>query len=200
MDKQLIISVGREFGSGGHVIAEALAQRFSLPLYDNNLLDHIAEEMNVSRDTLAKYDEKPKNIIFSRTIRGYSNSPQENVAHIQFNFLKKMADEGKSFVVVGRCSETILKGCPGLISIFVLGDRDVKKDRVKEIYHLSCEEARRKMETEDVRRKMYHNYYCKGKWGDSRNYDLSVNSSKLGIDATVDLLEHYINQRAAQMQ
>ena len=89
MGKQLIISVGREFGSGGHVIAEELARRFELPLYDNNLLEHIAEEKEISHESLKKYDERPKNRLFSRTVRGYSNSMQENLANMQFDYLKR---------------------------------------------------------------------------------------------------------------
>ena len=195
MGKRLILSVSREFGSGGHVIAEALARRFALDLYDNNLLEHIAAEKNVGGDTLKKYDERPKNRLFSRTVRGYSNSIQENVANMQFDYLKKMAQEGKSFVVVGRCSETILKGNEGLVSIFVLGDREVKRERIMRLYRLSEDEAEHMMSRKDWERKSYHNYYCKGKWGDSRNYDLSINSSRLGIDRTVDLLETYIRAR-----
>ena len=195
MGKRLILSVSREFGSGGHVIAEALARRFELDLYDNNLLEHIAAEKNVGGDTLKKYDERPKNRLFSRTVRGYSNSIQENIANMQFDYLKKMAQEGKSFVVVGRCSETILKGNEGLVSIFVLGDREVKRERIMRLYRLSEDEAEHMMSRKDWERKSYHNYYCKGKWGDSRNYDLSINSSRLGIDRTVDLLETYIRAR-----
>lgn len=195
MEKRLILSVGREFGSGGHVIAEALARRFELDLYDNNLLEHIAEEKSVGGDTLKKYDERPKNRLFSRTVRGYSNSIQENIAGMQFDYLKKLAEDGKSFVVVGRCSETILKDYEGFISIFVLGDREVKRERIMRLYRLSAEEAEHMMSRKDWERKSYHNYYCKVKWGDSRNYDLSINSSRLGIDRTVDMLETYIRAR-----
>ena len=195
MEKRLILSVGREFGSGGHVIAEALARRFELDLYDNNLLEHIAEEKSVGGDTLKKYDERPKSRLFSRTVRGYSNSIQENIAGMQFDYLRKLAEDGKSFVVVGRCSETILKDYEGFISIFVLGDREVKRERIMRLYRLSAEEAEHMMSRKDWERKSYHNYYCKVKWGDSRNYDLSINSSRLGIDRTVDLLESYIRAR-----
>ena len=195
MDGQLIISVGREFGSGGHVIAEELARRFELPLYDNNLLEHIAEEKEISHESLKKYDERPKNRLFSRTVRGYSNSMQENLANMQFDYLKKKAAAGESFVIVGRCSETILKGFDGLVSIFVLGDPDVKAERIRKVYGVSEEEARRMMKREDWNRKSYHNYYCKGKWGDSRNYDFSINSSRLGIEKTVDMLENCIRAR-----
>ena len=195
MGKQLIISVGREFGSGGHVIAEELARRFELPLYDNNLLEHIAEEKEISHESLKKYDERPKNRLFSRTVRGYSNSMQENLANLQFDYLKKKAAAGESFVIVGRCSETILKGFDGLVTIFVLGDPDVKAERIRKVYGVSEEEARRMMKREDWNRKSYHNYYCKGKWGDSRNYDFSINSSRLGIEKTVDMLENCIRAR-----
>ena len=198
MEKQLIISVGREFGSGGHEIAEKLAEKFSLKLYDKNLLQHIAEERNVDSKHFEKYDEAPRNLLFSRTVKGLSNSMEENVANMQFNFLKKKAQEGESFVVVGRCSETILKDYPGLVSIFVLGDKQHKIERVMRLYNMSEEEAELYIYRQDRKRKGYHNYYCKGKWGDSRNYDISVNSSKLGEDITVDILVDYILKRQKQ--
>ena len=123
MDKQVIISIGREFGSGGHEIAQNLADRFGLPLYDYNLLREIASEKNVSAANLEQYDEVPKKG-FSKTVRGFNNSPQLNIAYMQFDFLKKKAAEGESFVVVGRCSEEVLKEYEGLITIFILGDMD----------------------------------------------------------------------------
>lgn len=195
MEKQLMISIGREFGSGGHAIAEELSRRFDLPLYDSNLLEHIAREKNVEQNAYEKYDEQPRNRIFYRTVRGYSNSPQENVANLQFEMLRKMADEGKSFVVTGRCSETVLKEYPALVSVFVLGDIPCKQKRVMEKYGLSSEEALLMMKREDRKRKSYHNYYCKGDWGDSRTYDLTINSSRLGIEGTAEMLESYIRER-----
>lgn len=95
MSKRLILSVGREFGSGGHAIAEGLAKRFSLEFYDSNLLEHIAERKNVSGEALKKYDERPRNRLFSRTVRGYSNSMQENVANLQFDALRGDGGGGK---------------------------------------------------------------------------------------------------------
>ncbi len=199
MDKQVIISIGREYGSGGHVIADALALRFGLDLYDVNLLREIAVERGLDATLLEKYDEVPKKRFISRNVRGYSNSPEENIANIQFEYLQKKAKEGKSFVVVGRCSEAILKEYDCLITIFVLADRKVKIERVSSIRHMSASEAEATMNRHDKKRKEYHNYYCTGKWGDSRNYDISINSSKLGIDKTVDYLESYIKSRIDNM-
>lgn len=194
MSKQVIISIGREFGSGGHEIAQHLADRFSLPLYDYNLLREIAQEKNVSASNLEQYDEVPKKG-FSKTVRGFNNSPQLNIAYMQFDFLKKKAAEGESFVVVGRCSEEVLKEYEGLITIFILGDMDKKIERIKRIHEMTDKEAAELIEKQSKKRKAYHNYFCETKWGDSRNYELSINSSKLGEDATTDMLEDYIKIR-----
>lgn len=193
--KQVIISIGREFGSAGHEIAEKLAEKFQLKLYDYHLLREIASEKNVNVAELEPYDEIPKKGFGSRTVRGFSNSPQENIAYMQFNHLKKKASEGESFVVVGRCSEEALKEYKGLITIFILGDMDTKVARIAKLHNLSDKDAKEMVIEQDKKRKAYHNYFCEGKWGDSRNYELSINSSKLGLEATVELLEDYINKR-----
>jgi len=137
----------------------------------------------------------PKKGFGSKTVRGYSNSPQENIAYMQFNYLKKKAAEGKSFVVVGRCSEEALKEYPGLITIFILGDMEKKIERICKLHNISAEAAEDLIHEQDRKRKRYHNYFCEGKWGDSRNYDFSINSSKLGVPATTDMIEDYIKKR-----
>ena len=198
MAKQVIISIGREFGSAGHVIAEVLAKRFELPLYDHNLLEHLAEEKNFDHELLRKYEEKPKLKVFTRTVKGHSSSFSDQIARMQFKFLQDKADKGESFIVVGRCSETMLNENKNLISIFILGDISCKIKRIKEIYNIeSDDEAERLRVRKDWERKTYHNYHCKKKWGDSRNYHFSINSSKLGVEKTIDLLEQYIKERIA---
>ena len=198
MKDQLIISVGREYGSGGHEIAQKLADWYHLPLYDHNLLDEMALKHGLDKEILEEFDEKKRNPFLSRTVRGMSSSPEHNVAHLQFDFIKEKADEGKSFVIVGRCSETILRAHPAMISFFILGDRDEKIERIMRIYQMSRREAEALMQEKDFKRKRYHNSHCPGKWGDSRNYDFSINSSKLGIDETVKIMAQYIDARRAQ--
>lgn len=195
MAKQIIISISREYGSGGHEIAEKLAQRLQLPIYDRNLLEHMAEEKAIDGKRLKKYDESPRKILWSRTVRGYSNSPEENIAHMQFDFIRSKADSGESFVIVGRCSEDILKDYEGLISIFILGDMEEKIQRIMRVRNMTKEDAEAAIYRHDKKRKSYHNYYCTSKWGDSRAYDLCLNSSKMGTDKTVDMLEDYIRFR-----
>ena len=200
MEKQVIISIGREFGSGGHEVAKRIAEDLGLTLYDRNLLDHAAEAKKIRAEKLKRYEEMPRNIIFSRRVRGFSNSIEENVAELEFDFLRQKADSGESFVVVGRCAEAVLAGREGLISIFVLGDCEQKLQRVRSIYHLSRDEALNKMNRHDRSRKAFHNAYSKIKWGDSRGYDLCVNSSRLGIEGTVRCLEQYIQDRVQQLE
>ena len=197
MAEQIIISVSREFGSGGHEIAEKLAESFGIKLYDKNILQNIAQAKNVDVENYEKYDEVPRKIVFSRTVKGLSNSMEENIAQMQFRYLEDKANAGESFVVVGRCAETMLKYHPALVSIFVLSDWEAKVERVMRIYELSKEEAESFIYRNDRKRKEYHNYYCKIKWGDSRNYDISVNSSRLGEEETVLMLKDYIDKRIA---
>lgn len=195
MSDQLIIALGREFGSGGHEIGRLLSQRFSLPLLEENILRHIAEENGLDSEAIERYDEKPKNRLIYRTVNGFSNAPGDAIAQMQFKYLRERAEKGDSFVVVGRCAEHVLKDYPGLISIFVLSDLDFKVARTMARGGIDRDEALALMERRDRARKFYHNQYCKGKWGDSRSYHLTINSAKLGIEGTVDLLEQYIRAR-----
>lgn len=195
---QMIISIGREYGSGGHAIGVELAKRLGLKLYDHNLLDEIAMKKGVDPETLHRYDEKPHKLFLSRGAKGYHSSAEVNIAYMQFDYLKQRAQEGESFVVVGRCAEGVFQGNPNLISIFVTGDRDAKCKRIMELYHRSEKEALDAMRRHDEYRKRYHNNFCEDKWGDSRGYDLCINSSRKGIDATIDILEAYIKTRASK--
>ncbi len=198
--KQLIISVGREFGSGGHEIAAMLAKRYQIPLYDYNILSEVAKEKEGGNVlSLEQYDEVPKKMVLYRTVKGYSNSPSVNVAQLQFEFLLKKAKSGESFVVVGRCADEILKEFPGLITIFVLADMDKKIERIMEYEHNTPKQAKEIIERSNKKRKQYHNYFCEGKWGDSRNYELSINSSKLGLAKTEEQIAHYIDKRLELM-
>lgn len=195
MAEQIMIAISREYGSGGHEIADRIAKDLGLTIYDRNILDEIAEEKNVEVEYLEKYDEKPKRLIISRRVGAYSNSMEEILADMQFEYIRKKADSGESFVIVGRCAETVLRDREGLISIFILGDKEAKLARIKEKFHLNDADALAKMLRHDKKRKQYHNRHSDGKWGDSRNYDLCINSSRLGIDKTVELLEDYIRER-----
>ena len=196
--KQLIVVISRECGSGGHTIAELIAGHYKIPLLDRNLLTEMCSEKNINVTNFEKFDEAPRNKLLSRTVKGFSNSPEEIIAEMQFDFLKKKAEQGESFVVVGRCAETVLKGHPALISFFVLGDMENKIERISNLHSINRNEAEAFIRRIDKKRKYYHNTHSDVKWGDSRNYDLCINSCRLGLESTFSVLLDYIDKRLAR--
>ncbi len=194
-DKQIIISIGREYGSGGHAVANKLGERLGLKVYDKNIIDDIAREKNPNIVSLKEYDEKPKNRLLTRRVSGHSNSPEDVLANIEFDFIREKAEAGESFIVVGRCAESVLEGFDSLVSVFVTADIESRKKRISEIFNLSETEAKRMIVMKDRKRRAYHNSFAKGKWGDSRRYDLIVRSSKIGIDACVDTIMLYAESK-----
>ena len=134
MDKQVIIAISREYGSAGHEIAEKTARDLGLKLYDRNMLDDISKDKDIHVEYLEKYDEKPKKLFSSRRVGAYTNSIEEIIAEMQFDYLREKADTGESFVIVGRCAETVLKDRKGLISVFILGNYEVKLKRIMDKY------------------------------------------------------------------
>ena len=190
---QFIISVGREYGSGGHEIASRLAEKFDIPMYDRNMLDQMAERNGIDAEDLHKHEEMKRQGL-TRTVRGHSSSVQDTIAKLQFDFIREKAESGESFVVVGRCAENVLRDNPALISIFIRGDEAAKTERICRLYKLNKIEAKAKMYRHDKKRKAYHNYYSKMKWGDSRGYDFCVNSSLMGVEATAEALYKMLSE------
>ena len=196
-DKQLIITIGREYGSGGHAIGEMLAEKLGIGFYDAEIIQRLSEKKGIKKETLSKYDEKPSPVLMNRSVRGYSTSLEEAVAEMQFKMIRKIAASGESFVLIGRCGETVLSKYDCLIRLFVLGDMDSRITRIMKRKRVSRKEAQKLIKTTDKRRKAYHNYYSDGQWGDSRTYDLTINSSRLGVEGTAEFLEEYIRRRTS---
>jgi cytidylate kinase len=196
MKGQIIISIGREFGSGGHEIAERLSKHYDIPMYDKEIFEHIEENEAISAEVAKFFDERPVSPIFYPVSFDAGNLPlEQTVANHIFNFIRTKGEkEKKSFVIVGRCAEYVLRDNPNMISIFILGDVETKCKRVMAKYDLDEKAALSRMRKEDKMRKTYHNFYADGKWGDSRSYDICVNSSTLGIDNTVETLITYIDK------
>ena len=193
---QLIVSIGRESGSGGLEIARTLAKRFDLPLYNKSILQTAAEAKGLNAKELEQYDERPRSLLFYRSVKGFSNAPEDGVAQMQFDLLRRHAAAGESFVVLGRCAEEVLADHECLVSIFVEADLDFRIRRTP----LPGNEALEFIHKKDRQRRIYHDQHCKGDWGDAQNYDLVINSARLGIPGTVDVLEHYIRARQAHLE
>ncbi len=200
MDDQIIISVGRQYGSGGHVIAQALAEHYGFEFFDKNLLREVARDKDVDVSELSEFDEIPKRHFFERTVKGYSSAPQDALALMQFDMLKRFAKEGKSFVIVGRCSEEVLSEYPMLVTIFVTAPLEQRIYRVMSEDGLMRHEAEQTIKQTDQKRRDYHNSHCRRKWGDVDAYDLIIDRSRLGVEGTTDFLKEYIDRRRALLR
>lgn len=199
MDKQVIIAISREFCSEGSDVGQKLAERLGIQYYDRNLLDEFADQNDVSSAELHKYDEKPKHKFMSRTVRGYSNNPMENIMEIQSALIKSKAVDEDSFVIVGRCADEILKDFDCLITVFISSDREVRIKHTMEKFKVSRREAEKLLIRHDKYRRSYHDHFSNKKWGEAATYDLCVNASKLGVEATVNALVAYVERRVSLM-
>lgn len=199
-----VITIGRQFGSGGREIGEKLAAHFGIKCYDKELLSLAAKESGICEEMIEVHDERPTNSFlynlvmdtysFGYNASSFSDMPiSHKVFLAQFDTIKKIADEGPC-VIVGRCADYALSEYNNCLRIFVHAKEEEKTKRIMEKYDLSSQKAKEMMTKKDKQRQSYYNYYSSNKWGRSDTYDLSIDSSVLGIDGTVDLLIQYIEK------
>ena len=197
-----IITIGRQFGSGGREIGEKLAAHFGIKCYDKELLSLAAKESGICEEMIEVHDERPTssflyNLVMDTYSFGYNASSFSNmpISHkvflAQFDTIKKIADEGPC-VIVGRCADYALSEYKNCLSIFIHSTEDAKTQRIMEKYDLSAPKAKEMMIKKDKQRQSYYNYYSSNKWGRSDTYDLCIDSSVLGIDGTVELLIQFV--------
>ncbi len=192
MKEQIIITIGRESGSGGHAIAKKVADAMGIACYDKKkLVDGTSKLSGMNRNYVKKLDEKPVGFPFSGRIGAFEESPESNVARMTFEYIRQIADSGESCVIVGRCADSVLRDNPNVLRIFIVGDTDEKNKRLAGIRQTSLEEAEEERKEVDKFRRAYHNFYSETKWGDSRAYDLIINSSRLGITGTADYIRNF---------
>ena len=158
---QILISIGREYGSGGHIVAQKVADHFGIKLYDKKILSEISKEGNFSQEVMEKFDERPVNSTFLPiSFNGYGLSIEQEIAMKQFDFLRRKGNEEReSFVAVGRCADEILAENENLVRVFIMADEEYKINRVMETEKLERKEATTKMKKVNKFRKTYHNYY-----------------------------------------
>lgn len=200
--KNIIISVGRQLGSGGHIVAKRLADIFGCKFYDREVLNLAAKESGFNEKFFEQNDEKKgffeqmfhMHVPFVSDGSFYDNGlSQENLFRMQSDAIRKVADE-ESCVFVGRCAEYVLREHTNMVSIFITADMDERIGRICERHHCSPDDARKIIANEEGTRSSYYNYYTGKVWGHSESYDLCVNSSLLGIDGTVDFVATYVRK------
>ncbi len=197
-----VITIGRQFGSGGREIGEKLSQAYGISYYDKELLARAAKESGFCEEILQNHDERPTNsflynLVIDTYSFGYNSSSfvdmpiSQKVFLAQFDTIKKVADEGPC-VIVGRCADYALDGRDNVINLFIYADSDFKIKRVMDIYDLDENKARDMINKKDKQRQSYYNYYTNRKWGKADTYDLCINSSVLGIDGSVKLIKQFV--------
>lgn len=201
MSGNLIITIGRQCGSGGHMIGQLLAEKMGVKCYDKELLSEAAKHSGLCQELFEKHDECPtSSFLYSLvmdsysmgyTASGYSDMPiNHKIFLAQFDTIKKLADEN-SCVMIGRCADYALEDYPNVVSVFITGNDEDKRERLKKLYNLDDSKAKDLMIKTDKKRASYYNYYSNKKWGDPRSYDLCINSSVTGPDGAVDAILHF---------
>ena len=210
MTSNLIITIGRQAGSGGKEIGQKVAEKLGVKCYDKELLALAAKESGLCEELFQSHDEKPtKSFLYSLvmdsysfgyTSSGYMDMPiNHKIFLAQFEAIKALADR-EPCVIVGRCADYALEDYPNRVSIFVTGDDKAKIKRLAERNNVTEAKAKEIMMKTDKERSSYYNYYSSKKWGDVRSYDLCVNSSVLGIEGTVDLIIYFANAKLKKNQ
>ena len=194
-----VITIGREFGSNGKKIGEEVAKRLGIKCYDKELLSLAAKDSGFCEEILESNDEKPTSsflyslVMDTYSMNHYSTAPfldmplNHKVFLAQFDTIKKIASE-ESCVIVGRCADYALASNPDCLSIFVHADMDDRIKRVSKREDVTESKAKDMIQKRDKQRSSYYNYYTCKKWGDSRSYDLTLNTSKITPEACVDII------------
>ena len=193
-----VLTVSREFGSGGRTVAKAVADRLGVPYYDRNMIELVAEKTGLHPEFVEQRGEHaPSSSHFayafiSRTPSGVSND--DMLWQAQSHVVEELADKG-SCVILGRCADYVLRDRADAVHVFICADTAFKADRIVNLDGETASRPDRRLAEKDKKRRVNYHYYTGRKWGDPKNYDLVLNTARLGIDATVDLIVSYLSAR-----
>lgn len=189
-----IITIGRQYGSGGKEIGLKVAEKMGIQCYDSRLIQMAAEEANMDAEKLAHVDEKRANpFLFSVTYEnlasgsGYMLPMNDTLFNIQSDIIRKLANQ-ESCIFIGRCADTILKNIPHVYSVFIRAEWEARIARISKLLTVGEKEAANVCKKMDKQRALYYNYFTDKKWSDANNYDIVLNSTALGIDKCVDAI------------
>ncbi len=204
MDKNIVISIGRQFGAGGRRVGQALAKELGIAYYDKELIMEAAKEFGFAPAFFEENDEKSASLsgnvlqwMESFVTNGFGSKnylSQDTLFEMQSEVVRKVAEK-HSCVIVGRCSDYVLRDYPNCVSVFLHSSDEDRIQRIRERSGLTAEEAIAKMRMEDKKRAAYYNFYSSKTWGESATYTLSVDVSSIGVEQTVQLIIFYLRQR-----
>ena len=191
----MILTIGRQHGSNGHAVAQALADQFSIPCYSKAIVDHTARDSNLSPEVVRSYDEKRVSPFVSPGMQflgmdeGFRLNMQ--IASAQFDTIRRLASEGDA-VFVGRCADYVLRKRSDLVRVFITADYDYRVRSMMERKNLREDQAKKLVKTVDKDRGSYYRYYTDQSWGDVNCYDLCINVAKVGVEGAVDTILSYL--------
>lgn len=199
-----IITIARQFGSGGRLIGKELAEKLNIPFLDNELITLAAKESGMSPEVLKGADERVTNSLLYGLAMGYFppgygfNTPEpggftitDNLFMVQAGIITKKANQ-EPCVIVGRCADYVLRENPNRVSIFIYADMKSRAERAVQVYGLKPDKVEDEIRKRDKKRGNYYNYYTNRRWDDFHNYDLLLDSARLGIEQSVDLIIKYL--------
>lgn len=199
MSKKIIITIARQFGSGGREIGEHIAKELGIPLIDKELIKDAATKGELSEEIIRSADESAANSllytlamgsnVLGTTIHfGYKMPINDKLFILQSEAIKEYAANG-SCVIIGRCADYVLRDEPSLFRIFIYGDLDHRQERVKERHpEIKSSQVIDVINKTDKRRASYYNFYTGNKWGKFDNYDMAINSSTFGVEETAKII------------
>ncbi len=208
MEEKFVINIGRQIGSGGKAVGEALAKRLGVQVYDRRLITMAAEQSGICPEVFAKADEKRTLRSLFSTLFGVFRSPVAGEAtpggnilngdalfKIQSDVIRDLASR-ESCIFIGRCADYVLRNHPRSLHVFISAPRANRIAEVMDKYSLSQADAETKMDKTDAARASYYNYYSTtGRWGDARTYHLCIDSSILGVEGTADLIIEFAERK-----
>ena len=198
-----LVTISREYGSGGRIIGKMVAEALGVPLYDKDIIEMAAEESGLSADVIEKAELQAKSglsytlssaVSISDGFGGEAISMNEKLFLAQFDVISEIGDRGEG-VIVGRCADYVLRDNYDVTNVFVYAEHEDKIKRCVEEYGDDPAEVVKKMETYDKARRNYYNFHTSNKWGKYENYDLMINSSLVGEQGACDVICEYIDAR-----
>ena len=201
----MVVTIGRQFGSGGRRIGKALAEKLGIPFYDKKLITLVAQKSGLDPDFVRSIDEKATNsLLYSLSIgaaatleNGFRLDPQipmnDRLFLLQHDIIRQISAD--PCVIVGRCSDYILRDREDCLRVFIYADMEKREEYAKKHYKIPDNKVSSVIHKTDKSRANYYNYYSSGKWGFPENYDLCINSGTLGAKGTVELIEFCLQER-----
>lgn len=184
-----IITISREFGSGGRTIGKKVAEKLGISCYDAELLQEIAKRSGFSEKYIKEAGEYTPGTFFATAFanRSFSPTSEDMLWEVQYKVILELAEK-EPCVIVGRCADSILRERTNCLKVFIYADMDFRAKRIVQEYGERTESPEQRLKDKDKRRAAYYRFYTDMKWGDVKNYHLTLNSGVLGIDQCVDII------------